>query len=226
MFGSNGVDKHIDCQIRLHRASESLTSKAFQWMLPLSRRSLCSAGSRICTRGISQTRVLSPQVTRAAILPSQGCQRNYATRVTKPTKKGRSAKQEKKSKETEEAAIPTRDPLGLSRAEEFLQQIGSGSRQAALADIERFKPGRYAAPGTARYEQEYATLIDTLMRTFSLDQFRQFVSLYHLDPPKGKRSKWHYVATIVEKQWGWPSVAELKQKHKEWTEIVFKCTFV
>ncbi|RDB28766.1 hypothetical protein Hypma_015422 [Hypsizygus marmoreus] len=120
--------------------------------------------------------------------------------------------------ESSKAAAPRRNLLKESKLQDYLDLIASTSQEITLADIERCKPAGHAAPRTPEYEQQYNSLVETLVRSFSLHQLRQFLVLYHLDMPT-RRTKWDIAANIIERQWNWPSLTTIKKEKKEWTEI-------
>lgn len=120
--------------------------------------------------------------------------------------------------------LDSRSLLQETKLDEYLQHIASTSHEVTLEDIERYKPIKFpSGSSSVDYEQQYNSLLESLVHSFSFDQLRRFLDLYHLDPP-AKRNKWHLAAAIIEHQWKWPSLTKAKKIYKDRTEIVYKCT--
>lgn len=140
--------------------------------------------------------------------------------TSKKGKLGRQAKE--KSAGLKERITSRRNLLEHTKVQEYLDFVASANNTVTLADIERCRPPFHGAPGTPKYETDYNSLLETLVRSFSTKQLRQFLHLYQLDPPR-KRTKWHYAASIIERQWGWPSLTEIQKQQRDWTEVLYKC---
>ncbi|KAF8225081.1 hypothetical protein L208DRAFT_1409162 [Tricholoma matsutake] len=140
--------------------------------------------------------------------------------VVNSTRKIATGRLAKKSLRPKEEIISHRNLLEQTKVQEYLDFVASTSNTVTLADIERCRPPEYGAPGTSEYESDYNLLLDTLVRSFSTKQLRRFLHLYQLDLPK-KRTKWHYAASIIERQWGWPSLTEIQKQQRDWTEVTY-----
>jgi hypothetical protein len=130
---------------------------------------------------------------------------------------GKLAKKLRRPKEE----IPShRNLLEQTKVQEYLDFVASTNDSVTLADIERCRPLEHGVPGTPKYESDYNSLLDTLVRSFSTKQLRQFLHLYQLEHPK-KPTKWHSAASIIERQWGWPSLTEIQKQQRDWTEVTY-----
>ncbi|EGN97497.1 hypothetical protein SERLA73DRAFT_75173 [Serpula lacrymans var. lacrymans S7.3] len=117
-----------------------------------------------------------------------------------------------------------RNPLEPTRVDKYLASIRAAGLEPTLDDIERCKPARRARPHSPQYADDYHNLVDSLCRSFSKDQLRQFTLLYKLDPiwTRSKRRKVEYAESIIEKQWGWPSLKEIERQRRDRTEVTEK----
>lgn len=113
--------------------------------------------------------------------------------------------------------------LETTKVQEYLDYVTATKRTVTLADIERCQPRGHGTPGSRQYESDYNALLDTLVRSFSKDQLQRFTKMYHLDMPK-QRTKWIFAATIMERQWNWPSLPKIQKQQRDWTEVSFKST--
>ena len=126
----------------------------------------------------------------------------------------------KKSLGPKEKIPSQRNLLEQTKVQEYLDFVASTNDAVTLADIERCRPSEHGVPGTPKYESDYNSLLDSLVRSFSTKQLRQFLHLYQLDLPR-KRTKWHFAASIIERQWGWPSLTEIQKQQRDWTEVTY-----
>jgi len=140
------------------------------------------------------------------------------TVVDLATRKVTSGRLTKNSLRPTENITPRRNLLEQTKVQDYLDFVASTNNTVALADIERCRPPEHGAPGTPKYENDYNSLLDTLVRSFSTKQLRQFLHLYQLGLPR-KRTKWHYAMSIIERQWGWPSLSEIQEQHRDWTQV-------
>lgn len=101
---------------------------------------------------------------------------------------------------------PSAHPPRRPKVEEYLQYVAQNST-ATLQDLESFWPKSHASVGSAKYEAQYQALLEKLDRSFTVNQLRQFLHLYGL-PASSKMRKHTAATTIIEKQWGWPSLAK------------------
>lgn len=114
--------------------------------------------------------------------------------------------------------------LDFTKVESYLASIRAAGLEPTLEDIEKLRPAKHSRPDTEKYIEEYHTLLDTLCRAFSKDQLRRFTQLYKLDSKwtRAKRRKLEYAESIIEEQWGWPSLREMEKRRIDKTEIVSK----
>lgn len=108
--------------------------------------------------------------------------------------------------------------LQYTKLEAYLQHIETSSRQVTLAEIERYRPVETPDADSPAYECKYNSLLETLMRSFSLQQLRRFQKLYSLSTPV-RRNKWHYARAIVENAWKWPSPQTVKDAEEVYRNI-------
>lgn len=104
--------------------------------------------------------------------------------------------------------LPPRRP----KVQEYLQYVAENS-SLTLADLESFRPESHSPVGSTRYEAEYQALMDKLDRSFTVSQLRQFLHLYGVHV-SSKIRKHTAATTIVEKQWGWPSLIKSQKLAK------------
>ncbi|KXN89928.1 hypothetical protein AN958_04932 [Leucoagaricus sp. SymC.cos] len=119
---------------------------------------------------------------------------------------------------------PTRPPR-RPKVEEYLQYVAQNSA-LTLDDLETFRPASHSPAGSASYEAEYQALLEKLDRSFTVTQLRQFLRLYGIQV-SSKMRKHTAVTSIIEKQWGWPSLAKsqrLARAKKERSSRVFPLT--
>jgi len=121
----------------------------------------------------------------------------------------------------------SRNNLRFTKAESYLASIQAVGLEPTLVDAEKFRPARHSRPDTSKYAEEYRDLIDALCRAFSKDQLRCFTVLYKLDPKwsRAKRRKVEYAESIIEQQWGWPSLRDIEKKRIDKTEVVAKRSY-
>lgn len=131
-------------------------------------------------------------------------------------------KREQNRVKSKGADAPRRNLLERTKVQEYLDYVASTNTSVVLADIERCRPQNHSEPGTPKYESEYSTLLENLVRSFSSKQLQRFLELYNLDPPV-KRTKWNYAASIIERQWNWPSLVDIQKRQKDWSEVTYEC---
>ncbi|KAG5652170.1 hypothetical protein H0H81_006010 [Sphagnurus paluster] len=180
----------------------------------LLRRSICylSLPSQI-------SRPFSSTHTRARPVPGPIESLSLSSSKSKAQRKRKTVAPPPKQDRDVTTQEPLRNLLKETKLQDYLNHIASTSEQVTLADIERYRPSKYAEPHSPSYEEEYHSLVETLVRSFSLNQLRTFLDMYHLTPPT-KRTKWELAVTIVERQWNWPSLTIVKNEKREWTEVV------
>lgn len=123
--------------------------------------------------------------------------------------------------------LASRNILRFTKAESYLASIQAVGLEPTLTDVEKFRPAKHSRPDTSKYAEEYGDLVDALCRAFSKDQLRRFTVLYKLDPKwsRAKRRKVEYAESIIEQQWGWPSLRDIEKKRIDRTEVVAKRSY-
>lgn len=130
----------------------------------------------------------------------------------------------RKVKKMQPFDVDKRHILDFTKVQDYLDSVAATRNTVTIADVERRRPAKHAIPGTPQYATEYNNLVDTLVLSFSQKQLREFVKLYGLEPPKDKKGKYGWAMTIMEKQWDWPSLSEIEQRQRDWTEVSFMST--
>ncbi|KDQ63655.1 hypothetical protein JAAARDRAFT_169728 [Jaapia argillacea MUCL 33604] len=140
----------------------------------------------------------------------------------KKTAKADSSKAQPKAKRASKAK--PLEPLTPAKVELYLASLTAAGLTPDLVDIDRCRPQNHANPAKAAYAEEYNGLVDTLCRSFSKDQLRAFGEMYGLDPiwTRPNRKKVEYAESIIEKQWGWPSLKEVERQKRDRTEVNVK----
>ncbi|TFK41054.1 hypothetical protein BDQ12DRAFT_678804 [Crucibulum laeve] len=111
--------------------------------------------------------------------------------------------------------------LEQSKVQKYLNHLASTKNTLTLEDFEKYKPKTHSSPATSNYEVEYNALLDTLVRSFSSQQLRQLIRRYGRNLP-AKKTKWNLAVTIIEKQWGWPSLTEIQKQQRDWSEVSYQ----
>jgi hypothetical protein len=108
--------------------------------------------------------------------------------------------------------------LEETKVENFLASL-SDQAAISLEDIERHKPSTHAPPSSPQYEEDYNNLLTHLCASFSKNQLRELGEMYGLDPALFRKNKLkvQYAVAIIEKQWGWPSLLEVKKHNELWS---------
>lgn len=117
--------------------------------------------------------------------------------------------------QTNDASQPLNAPVKSPRrprVQEYLNYVAENS-ELTLADLESFRPESHSPVGSAQYEAEYQALMERLDRSFTVSQLRQFLHLYGVHVSARIR-KQNAAATIIEKQWGWPSLSKSQKLAK------------
>ncbi|KAJ3719814.1 hypothetical protein C8R42DRAFT_671864 [Lentinula raphanica] len=115
---------------------------------------------------------------------------------------------------------PSRNLLEESKIQSYLDHIAETSNTVTLADITRLKPNGHADPETPDYEEEYNALIDRLCRSFSKKQLYSFLSMLEIEGIRRRTAKQNYAVRIIEDGWGWPSLAKVKARKRDWSEVL------
>ena len=124
-----------------------------------------------------------------------------------------------KSKKSNKNAKPRKDPLDKTGTEIHLEMLQTSAAELTLKDIEYYRPVRHTHNvDSPQYTREYEGLVDKLTRSFSRAQLRDFTILYGL-PSHSSLKKIEYAEAIIEKQWNWPSLDEVKKQRMDRTEV-------
>lgn len=107
--------------------------------------------------------------------------------------------------------INTRNPLDENKLEGHLRSVAAAGSQITLQDLEGYRPQTQPSTTSLEYESRYNLLVQKLVRSFSLEQLTQVLELYHLQPPP-KPTKRKCARSIVEQEWNWPSLADVRRK--------------
>ncbi|KAF5377539.1 hypothetical protein D9615_005313 [Tricholomella constricta] len=195
-------------------------------MSVLLRRSSCSSCLRFrLSRALSSTTIVfrplpasSEPVSRSAD-PDRGGESACSSKAGKAPRKKKIVGSSVKRPSQATIENPPRNLLQETKLQDYLDHIALTSQDVSLGDIERYRPARHASVRSPEYEEEYNALVETLVRSFSLNQLRKFLEMYHLSAPQ-KRNKWELAVAIIERQWNWPSLKIIKQEKREWTESI------
>ncbi|KAF9499754.1 hypothetical protein BDN71DRAFT_1441325 [Pleurotus eryngii] len=114
-----------------------------------------------------------------------------------------------------------RSLLDQTKVEEHLSAI-QATQEAPLdlKDLEYYRPKGPCDPNSVQYERQYKALLDGLLHSFSKKQLRRCCQLYGMDSKStaASRTKKEYARAIVEKEWGWPSLHQVRQKQQAWVQ--------
>ena len=103
--------------------------------------------------------------------------------------------------------------------EDFLGHLQTTQHDLNLEDLERYRPQKIVDSKSADFERAYNEAVDSLVKSFSVEQLRQFIILSGL-PLRYPRSPKRVLASkIVEEKWGWPSLEKVLQEKIDWSEI-------
>ncbi|KAF8078516.1 hypothetical protein FPV67DRAFT_1663244 [Lyophyllum atratum] len=188
------------------------------------RRTLCSSClHRRLSRSFSSTSFVSrPAASQDAPplpLDRHVTQSERDSRPVKVPRKKRATGSPAKKHTHTTPKEPHRNLLQNTKLQEYLDHIASTGQEVTLTDVERYRPSEHPSPRSPEYEEQYNTLVETLVRSFSLDQLRKFLDMYHLNATP-KRNKWEIATAIIERQWCWPSLATMKKRKRDWTEVI------
>ncbi|KAE9411001.1 hypothetical protein BT96DRAFT_983660 [Gymnopus androsaceus JB14] len=134
---------------------------------------------------------------------------------TKPTKNSKKASAKK-------AKVPIRNLLEESKIQSYLDHIAETSNTVTLADVARLRPSRHSDATTPEYENEYNALVDRLSSSFSKKQLKMFGEMMGVKQNLKGSTKKHYAVRIIEGAWNWPSLTEIQQKKRDWSEVNYK----
>ncbi|KAF9069149.1 hypothetical protein BDP27DRAFT_1326087 [Rhodocollybia butyracea] len=113
---------------------------------------------------------------------------------------------------------PLRNLLEDSKIQTYLDHIAETSNTVTLSDIDRIRPTTHADPDTPEYEEQYNALVDRLCQSFSKKQLLLFLEILGIERRRGS-SKRHCAVQIIEGSWGWPSLTEVQEKKRDWSEV-------
>ncbi|KAJ3853807.1 hypothetical protein EV368DRAFT_81215 [Lentinula lateritia] len=197
--------------------------------LPFLKRQLCS-NSRL--RNVpAYGRAQSTLLERLAQLTSQpksslssvpNSPTSTAISVTSPEALSghQKAKKESKSSDATKSKGPSRNLLEESKIQSYLDHIAETGNTVTLADITRLRPNVHSDPETPEYEEEYNALIDRLCRSFSKKQLYSFVKMLEIEGSRKGSAKRYSAVQIVEDGWNWPSLAKVKARKRDWSEVL------
>ncbi|KAF4572818.1 hypothetical protein EYR36_007328 [Pleurotus pulmonarius] len=114
-----------------------------------------------------------------------------------------------------------RSLLDQTKVEEHLSAIQAAQEAPLdLKDLEYYRPKGPCDPNSVQYEHQYKNLLDGLLHSFSKKQLRRCCQLYGMDAKStaASRTKKEYARAIVEKEWGWPSLHQVRQKQQAWVQ--------
>ncbi|KAF8832436.1 hypothetical protein HHX47_DHR1001927 [Lentinula edodes] len=197
--------------------------------LPFLKRQLCS-NSRL--RNVpAYGRAQSTLLERLAQLTSQpksspssvpNSSTSTAISVTSPDalSEHQKAKKELKNSDATKLKGPSRNLLEESKIQSYLDRIAETGNTVTLADITRLRPNIHSDPETPEYEEEYNALIDRLCRSFSKKQLYSFVKMLEIEGSRRGSAKRHSAVQIVEDGWNWPSLAKVKARKRDWSEVL------
>lgn len=159
-----------------------------------------------------------PQPSDSAAGPSEPVDDSPKPKRTN-SKDGQATPKPKKSKTKKSAGPPRKDPLEKTGTEIHLEMLETSAAELTLQDIENYRPERHTHNvDSLQYTKEYEGLVDKLTRSFSRSQLQGFTMLYGL-PFYSTLKKIEYAEAIIEKQWNWPSLNEVKKQRRDRTEV-------
>ncbi|KAJ4001041.1 hypothetical protein F5050DRAFT_1727364 [Lentinula boryana] len=194
--------------------------------LPFVKRQLCSnahlryglvygrrAQSALMARLVELSKSPSPQPNSATSNTASSTSSGASSGPKKATKK-------LTGEDTQKKNTPSRNLLEESKIQSYLDHIAETSNTVTLADITRLQPNDHSDPETPEYEEEYNALVDRLCRSFSKKQLHSFIKMLELEGARRKSSKQHHAVHIIEDGWGWPSLAKVKARKRDWSEVL------
>ncbi|KZT30476.1 hypothetical protein NEOLEDRAFT_1237729 [Neolentinus lepideus HHB14362 ss-1] len=143
----------------------------------------------------------------------------------RPRRSGEKSSRSKKSKKADkkEDVIPQRISRTILDADEDELRLSwmTLPRQTPLTleDLERYRPQTRPDPEDSKYPHAYNRLVDTLNRAFAKRQLQKFAAMYGLDIPS-KFTKLEVMEAIVERQWEWPTLAEVEKQKRDRSEVL------
>lgn len=104
------------------------------------------------------------------------------------------------------------------RTEAYLMKLNTEGVKPTIADLERFRSDKPVRPNSPQYIEQHNEVVDTICRAFSKEQLQEFLQQYEVSFRK-QAPKIKLAETIIEKAWGWPSLAEIEKNKRERTEM-------
>ena len=120
---------------------------------------------------------------------------------------------------------PSRNLLDHNGVELYLNNLKTAGLEPTLGDLERCQPAGRSKPDSPQYEGQFEALVDRISRSFSKKQLRMFCAMYGLDS-RYRLQKRKLVLAIIEQQWKWPSLDEIKRRKIEETKIEHICALL
>ncbi|KIK71110.1 hypothetical protein GYMLUDRAFT_315720 [Collybiopsis luxurians FD-317 M1] len=172
---------------------------------------------------IATTTQSSPRSEHSSTIPSKVSAPSTATPTssTLPKASHNASSNPKRLKKgnNKPKKVPPRNLLEESKIQSYLAEIAESSQMLTLEDIDRLRPAYHSPPESPKYEEEYNALVDKLCRSFSRKQLRNFVEMLEIEQPGSRAAKQAFAVQIIEESWGWPSLAEIRAKKRDWSEI-------
>jgi len=192
---------------------------------------LVSTNRRVTSRRVTSRRVTGG-LPQHALQPAPGHSEpppsaNDGTSTAFPPKSSRRRKSSIPVAPTSiDEEVSVEDTLEPSKTELYLQFLATSGREPTLSDLERLKPSTCPDAESPVFAQSYNALVDSLCRSFSNDQLREFIISYGLPPmySSRRRKKPQYAEAIMEQKWDWPSLKEIQRKHRIQTELITRGT--
>lgn len=128
--------------------------------------------------------------------------------------------------ETKATTAVEAGPENALRVEAILSSIFDTELEPTTAELEKYRPSKHSSPESPHYPKEYNALRDTLCRSFTHRQLRNFLLQYGATGRESgsRRRKAEYAEAIIQKQWKWPAPVDVEEAKRARTKIVTKRT--
>ncbi|KAI0788596.1 hypothetical protein C8Q75DRAFT_807802 [Abortiporus biennis] len=114
-------------------------------------------------------------------------------------------------------------PQKTTRAEAYLASLNAAGVNPTLPDLEALRPAQLPHPDSKTYPDVFNGLVESLCRSFSKNQLRSFVQMYHIQCKSGVHlPKVYFAEAIIEKAWGWPLLKDVEKAKRDRTEVSVK----
>lgn len=118
----------------------------------------------------------------------------------------------------EASASTHREQRQFLRTEAYLMKLNSEGVAPTIADLEYFRGEKPVRSTSPQYAEYYNEVVDTINRAFCKEQLVEFLEIYEVSFRR-KATKLKLIETILEKAWGWPSLAQVEKAKRERTEV-------